>query len=84
MTTLPTQITAMFQDQTINHYNITGVIGEGGQGLVLQLENGDGKTYTGKVIQRRLSLTPYIEEYKPTGNLIYGKELFKNINEKIN
>ena len=64
MTTLPTQITAMFQDQTINHYNITGVIGEGGQGLVLQLENGDGKTYTGKVIQRRLSLTPYIEELK--------------------
>ena len=25
-----------------------------------------------------------IDDYKPTGNLIYGKELFKNINEKIN
>jgi hypothetical protein len=37
-----------------------------------------------KIIKKDDKNYTNIEEYKPTGNLIYGKELFKNINEKIN
>lgn len=58
MTDLPEIVTKYFPDHKVNHYDITGTIGEGAQGVVLRLENGDGKIYTGKFVQRRLSLTP--------------------------
>jgi len=48
---LPSSITEVFPDSKIAHYDITGVVGKGGQGIVLKLENGDGKVYTGKVIK---------------------------------
>src|SRR3989338_5079565 len=58
---LPEKVLELFPEKTIGHYAITGVIGEGGQGVVLQLENEDGVLHTGKVVQRRFSLSPYIE-----------------------
>jgi eukaryotic-like serine/threonine-protein kinase len=49
-------------DLRIANYHITGVIGEGERGPVLQLENGDGNIYTGKFIRRGSDMPQFIRE----------------------
>lgn len=63
MSELPQTVTEEFPDLRIKDYTITNVIGEGGQAVVLQLEK-DGILYTGKVVHRNWSLTPWIEDLK--------------------
>ena len=69
-------IREIFPDLKIIGYDITSVIGEGGQGLTLGLEK-DGIQYTGKVINKRLSLTPYIEELR---DLRRGVDIVQQLN----
>lgn len=63
MKPLPLEVREEFPDLKIKDYTITGVVGEGGQGVVLQLEK-EGVVYTGKVVHRTWSLTPWIEDLK--------------------
>jgi len=46
-------------------------------------QDDNNKLFNNKKIKKDDKNYTNIDEYKPTGNLIYGKELFKNIDEKI-
>ncbi len=63
MKDIPEVVCEEFPDLKIQDYTITGVIGEGGQGVVLELEK-DGVVYTGKVVHRNWSLTPWIDDLR--------------------
>ena len=77
-TELPQIILDNFPDLMIDHYKITGIVGEGGQGVVLALENGDEKKYNGKVIERpRLKLALSDPELE---GILRGVDISKELN----
>ncbi len=76
MKNIPAAVREEFPDLHIKDYTITGVVGEGGQGVVLQLEKG-GATYTGKVVHRNWSLAEHIPALR---GLQRGVELSQQLN----
>jgi len=72
---LLSHVLEIFPDRKVAQYEITDVLGLGGQGVALELER-NGRQYVGKVIDHRLALAPYARKGK---GAVRGSEVLKHL-----